>query len=384
EREPGVYYGNSMFRYDNKDRYKGYILAERKDKQGKLWYFVAIEPSQQINTIFGFGVDNKEELPLNYYLGWLDSEFKSNPIKAYLSTVNCDVELDPKDHFIRLTDPKSKEVILDAFVELPNSTCEEFDVRSRGFRSTFIDYVDLDFDGQKELKFFKQMGDVGGEYDVYKKQGNKFILDTFLTDLHTHYIDLKYDHDKQIVTGFQKSGCCHHYYYTYQKINNQFKKIKYTHAHYLVHHLLYIYETEMWDGSTYNTIIEGEINEIPEVHYTFNLEENNQQVLLFAAEGYLYYVLMKDEKKTEFIYPVMDEDRNMKFIYNKTKGTLEFKNTYAKYTIYENKQGKVGIKVDINGKQKVLKGKIDSVNGNLENFFNGFNELDLINLSIKE
>ena len=74
----------------------------------------------------------------------------------------------------------------------------------------------------------------------------------------------------------------------------------------------------------------------------------------------------------------------MKFIYIKTKGTLEFKNTYAKYTIYENKQGKVGIKVDINGKQKVLKGKIDSVNGNLENFFNGFNELDLINLSIKE
>jgi len=70
EIEPGLFFGNSIGRIPKNSI--GYALSEKKDKTGRIWWFVAIESSVELKNALYYTEKSKKD---SYYLGWISSRF---------------------------------------------------------------------------------------------------------------------------------------------------------------------------------------------------------------------------------------------------------------------------------------------------------------------
>lgn len=68
--EPGLFMGNSIGKIPKNSI--GYALSEKKDKTGRIWWFVAIDSSAELENCLYYLDESKKN---SYYLGWISSRF---------------------------------------------------------------------------------------------------------------------------------------------------------------------------------------------------------------------------------------------------------------------------------------------------------------------
>lgn len=262
---------------------------------------------------------------------------------------------------------------------------------------SLVIYEDFNFDGNNDLALFEgNFGCYGGpSYIVYLFNENQFTYNQDFTDLVINNCGFfSIDKEKKQLRTFTKSGCCWHSYSTYQIVNNGIEEIERIEENATSFPLVNVLKYSIIQDSLQVTsdILFMDVSD--QAYHseilTFELEKNNQIVLIYNIGGFLNYVVLKNNEKVEndsflreieYYYPIEYDTENGMFRYHENR--LTFMNKDIKYEIFQdykkNKIFRIGVNVYQNNKKTVLKGKIETLKGDL----NKLNELELNNLSNK-
>lgn len=245
-----------------------------------------------------------------------------------------------------------------------------------GEQSTII-YDDFNFDGIKDfaLRDGNNSCYSGPSYQVFladRKGGFEFNAD--FTDLAQSYCGFfSVDYDKKRIHTMTKSGCCWHWFYTFDVANNSPRmrekieeKLDFT-VPFLLENT-----TTQWDTNRKETVKQEDIlflrDNNANVLFSFDLQNKSRTVMLINNDEYLYYIFAKENTRgdsiAEFYYPSNNAPNiDQPLTYNVDNGeeTISFANQSAKYEIY-NTRDKVGIRVTTNGKVYDMPGKPASRN----------------------
>ena len=300
-------------------------------------------------------------------------DFSDDYYAIIKSTNDADSET---NSIVEIRDAKTKKILIsqpadiDIDYELDNSEAHQLgnkisaNIVSLPYgESSVLIYDDFNFDNKFDLAIKDgRNGCYGGpSYQVYLKQGKTFVHSDSFTDLaqgNCGFFDI--DEDTQTLHTMTKSGAAWHQYSEYKVINNKPVAVRIVEEEYNSKGLLSILEKtrvngKMVENQYQRLAMYEEGDESSRYVYEFDLDNGKKMILDSYDEDHLYYAFADKDGKIELYY-------DGQFIYDAKQNTLSFTNKPGVYQI-NNK----GITVKTSNKSVLLKAKIDSVGGNLDN-----------------
>ena len=300
-------------------------------------------------------------------------DFSDDYYAIIKSTNDADSET---NSIVEIRDAKTKKILIsqpadiDIDYELDNSEAHQLgnkisaNIVSLPYgESSVLIYDDFNFDNKFDLAIKDgRNGCYGGpSYQVYLKQGKTFVHSDSFTDLaqgNCGFFDI--DEDTQTLHTMTKSGAAWHQYSEYKVINNKPVAVRIVEEEYNSKGLLSILEKtrvngKMVENQYQRLAMYEEGDESSRYVYEFDLDNGKKMILDSYDEDHLYYAFADKDGKIELYY-------DGQFIYDAKQNTLSFTNKPVVYQI-NNK----GITVKNSNKSVLLKAKVDSVGGNLDN-----------------
>jgi hypothetical protein len=243
---------------------------------------------------------------------------------------------------------------------------------------SLIIYEDFNFDGVKDLAIEDGQESCyhGPSFNIYladKNDKNKFTHSAEFSRLSHEYCGMFFaDSSLKKISVMTKSGYGWHQYSEFIVQNNvPFAVSIVTEDRFA--QPFSITTTEKWNGKkmvkTVERFFDAETNG-NNVEFSFEIEKNKKQVLLFTMNGdNLAYALIGQDKRVEFLYPESLNGKPPGFAFTITskQHVLSFANKNAKYIVYEEKDGEnVGVAVKVDGKTYDLTGIPKSKSGTLD------------------
>ena len=335
-------------------------------------YSFSKKTSKKAVTFFGLFV-----LPLLAYPALAQTyqiqDFSDNYYAIIKSTNDADSET---NSIVEIRDAKTKKILIsqpadiDIDYELDNSEAHQLgdkisaNIVSLPYgESSVLIYDDFNFDNKPDLAIKDgRYGCYGGpSYQVHLKQGRTFVHSEGFTELaqgNCGFFDI--DEEKQTLHTMTKSGAAWHQYSDYKVINNKPVAVRIVEEEYNYKGLLSILEKTRVNGK----MVENQYQQLAMYEegddssryvYGFDLDNGKKMILDSYEEDHLYYAFTDKDGKIELYY-------DGQFIYDAKQKTLSFTNKPVVYEI-NNK----GITVRNSNKTVLLKAKVGSVGGNLNN-----------------
>ena len=335
-------------------------------------YFLSKKTSKKAVTFFGVFV-----LPFLAYPAFAQTyqiqDFSDDYYAIIKSTNDADSET---NSIVEIRDAKTKKILIsqpadiDIDYELDNSEAHQLgnkisaNIVSLPYgESSVLIYDDFNFDNKFDLAIKDgRNGCYGGpSYQVYLKQGKTFVHSEGFTELaqgNCGFFDI--DEEKQTLHTMTKSGAAWHQYSDYKVINNKPVAVRIVEEEYNYKGLLSILEKtrvngKMVENQYQKLAMYEESDDSSRYIYGFDLDNGKKMILDSYDEDHLYYAFADKDGKIELYY-------DGQFIYDAKQNTLSFTNKPVVYQI-NNK----GITVKNSNKSVLLKAKVDSVGGNLDN-----------------
>ena len=300
-------------------------------------------------------------------------DFSDDYYAIIKSTNDADSET---NSIVEIRDAKTKKILIsqpadiDIDYELDNSEAHQLgnkisaNIVSLPYgESSVLIYDDFNFDNKFDLAIKDgRNGCYGGpSYQVYLKQGKTFVHSEGFTELaqgNCGFFDI--DEEKQTLHTMTKSGAAWHQYSDYKVINNKPVAVRIVEEEYNYKGLLSILEKtrvngKMVENQYQKLAMYEEGDDSSRYIYGFDLDNGKKMILDSYEEDHLYYAFADKDGKIELYY-------DGQFIYDAKQNTLSFTNKPVVYQI-NNK----GITVKNSNKSVLLKAKVDSVGGNLDN-----------------
>ena len=240
-------------------------------------------------------------------------------------------------------------------------------------------YLDLNFDGKKDLAIVdSQSGDFTSYVGLVKSK-NSFVFNEDLSSALSEIDSFELKPKKRVLITYHTMGHSVNYESHYKSVNGKFIHIKDIEEAYSGYDPYRITSTTSYKNSKSSTKVTRELQLGGNFELaSFRLKKSGKRVYIFNCCDELNYALTKpsrdkDYAKVEFNYPTgYPSEKEQEPIYvKKAKDSVEllFSNKSAHYTVYQNsKSGKVvslGVRVEIDGKKYDLKGDVKSLHGNL-------------------
>ena len=300
-------------------------------------------------------------------------DFSDDYYAIIKSTNDADSET---NSIVEIRDAKTKKILIsqpadiDIDYELDNSEAHQLgdkisaNIVSLPYgESSVLIYDDFNFDNKFDLAIKDgRYGCYGGpSYQVYLKQGKRFVHSEGFTELaqgNCGFFDI--DEEKQTLHTMTKSGAAWHQYSEYKVINNKPVAVRIVEEEYNYKGLLSILEKtsdngKMVENQYQQLAMYEEGDDSSRYVYGFDLDNGKKMILDSYEEDHLYYAFTDKDGKIELYY-------DGQFIYDSKQKTLSFTNKPVVYEI-NNK----GITVKNSNKSVLLKAKVGSVGGNLNN-----------------
>lgn len=243
-----------------------------------------------------------------------------------------------------------------------------------GSQSVII-YDDFNFDGIKDFALRDGNNSCygGPSYQVYLANGKgNFKYDENFTDLAQSYCGFfSVDYDQKRIYTMTKSGCCWHWYYTFDVADNK-PRIREEIEERMSNSIPFIFQNKItsWDVKGKKTIKNEDLLYLNETGYqilfSFDLKDRARTVMLIDGDDALYYVFAKQNERgdsiAEYCYPseyIPDPIKLQYMSYNVINNmeTLTFASESASYQVY-NSADKVGVKVVTKGKTYDMPGDL--------------------------
>ena len=194
------------------------------------------------------------------------------------------------------------------------------------------------------------------------------------------------DQKEKKIKTMTKSGCCWHQYSQFIVESNTPKAI-------LIEEVgeedvgfpLVTSSMEKWDGKEMvkTTIREVDLSDekTTKVLFSFKTQRGGDEIVVFRSEDILYYVFINEKKNVELAYPSDSTDLNPSFTFDSDAKltTLIFTNKDVIYKIYETRNKKIGIQIDVGEKSSNILGNLKTQKGSLRELAN--EKLTNVNLS---
>lgn len=242
---------------------------------------------------------------------------------------------------------------------------------------SLIIYEDFNFDGVKDFALMDGQNSCyhGPSFQIWLAQGAGFKLSPAFTRLAQEYCGMFVVNQKdKVLETMTKSGCCWHQFSRFKVENGQLKTVSVEESS-LSNTEPYFEEVsqQTWVNGKEEHTLKQYMSEQADTLFSFTLAKNGKQVVVFHTGGegeFLFYVLCQKDGSVEFSYPevVYDEKKqeNVGGVMNYSVGKLAFKNDDAAYEVYDEGNGKIGVRVLSDGKSYVFEGVAGSVKGGLE------------------
>ena len=335
-------------------------------------YFLSKKTSKKVVTFFSLFV-----LPFLAYPALAQTyqiqDFSDDYYAIIKSTNDADSET---NSIVEIRDAKTKKTLIsqpadiDIDYELDNSEAHQLgdkisaNVVSLPYgESSVLIYDDFNFDNKFDLAIKDgRYGCYGGpSYQVYLKQGRTFVHSEGFTELaqgNCGFFDI--DEEKQTLHTMTKSGAAWHQYSDYKVINNKPVAVRIVEEEYNYKGLLSILEKtrvngKMVENQYQKLAMYEEGDDSSRYVYGFDLDNGKKMILDSYDEDHLYYAFADRDGKIELYY-------DGQFIYDANQKTLSFTNKPVVYEISSQ-----GIAVRTSNKNVLLKSKIGSMRGNLNN-----------------
>ena len=300
-------------------------------------------------------------------------DFSDDYYAIIKSTNDADSET---NSIVEIRDAKTKKILIsqpadiDIDYELDNSEAHQLgdkisaNIVSLPYgESSVLIYDDFNFDNKFDLAIKDgRYGCYGGpSYQVYLKQGRTFVHSEGFTELaqgNCGFFDI--DEEKQTLHTMTKSGAAWHQYSDYKVINNKPVAVRIVEEEYNYKGLLSILEKtrvngKMVENQYQKLAMYEEGDDSSRYVYGFDLDNGKKMILDSYDEDHLYYAFADRDGKIELYY-------DGQFIYDANQKTLSFTNKPVVYEISSQ-----GIAVRTSNKNVLLKSKIGSMRGNLNN-----------------
>lgn len=299
----------------------------------------------------------------------------------YYAVIQTSADEDSEENTsINIIDAKTKQTLIsqptDIDIEYELSNSEAYQLgnkvsanianRHYGEHSVLI-YDDFNFDNKKDLALQDgRYGCYGGpSYQVYLKQGSRFVLSEGFTELAQGYCGFfGIDKDSKTLNTMTKSGAAWHQFKEFKVINNKPVAVRIIEEEYNSRSLLSITESKRVNGKmkveNYEMLPQyDDQNAAGTLPYIYTLIVDNGKKLVIDSQykdgsEQLYYAFANKEDRIELLY-------EGQFDYDKTTKTLSFTNRPVLYKI--NNQG---ITVKLPNQTVLLKSQPNSVQGNLD------------------
>jgi len=240
---------------------------------------------------------------------------------------------------------------------------------------SLIIYEDFNFDGVKDFALMDGQNSCyhGPSFQIWLAQGVGFKHSDAFTRLAQEYCGMFVVNQKdKVLETMTKSGCCWHQFSRFKVENGQLKTLSVEESS-LSNTEPFFEEVsqQTWVNGKEEQTLKQYISEADTL-FSFTLAKNGKQVVLFqAAQGeFLFYALCQKDGSIEFSYPevIYDEktQENVGGAMTLSNGKLAFKNDDAAYEIYDEGNGKIGVRVVSDGKNYVFEGVAGSVKGDLD------------------
>jgi hypothetical protein len=234
-------------------------------------------------------------------------------------------------------------------------------------------YQDFNFDGHKDFGIIEFVSTKGPAYLIYLFKNNQFKLDSAFSEvIQASQGIFSLDDESKTIHIMSRGGCCSRSYETYAVENGDLTPREIIEEQ--MDMAFFITKTTKWiEGKPHETVTRTvDLNQ--EGIYpvmSFSLLKNGKQVVLYNInDRTLNYVLIADDDRSEFFYPIETEYKNRDFVVNTSGNELIFENANARYKIYQKVNGSkitdVGIEVTVNGKRHQLKGDVQSLKGRID------------------
>lgn len=300
-------------------------------------------------------------------------DFSDDYYAIIKSTNDADSET---NSIVEIRDAKTKKILIsqpadvDIDYELDNSEAHQLgdkisaNIVSLPYgESSVLIYDDFNFDNKFDLAIKDgRYGCYGGpSYQVYLKQGRTFVHSEGFTELaqgNCGFFDI--DEDAQTLHTMTKSGAAWHQYSDYKVINNKPVAVRIVEEEYNYKGLISILEKtrvngKMVENQYQQLAMYEEGDDLSRYVYGFDLDNGKKMILDSYDEDHLYYAFADKDGKIELYY-------DGQFIYDAKQKTLSFTNKPVVYEISSQ-----GIAVRNSNKTVLLKAKVGSVGGNLNN-----------------
>lgn len=300
-------------------------------------------------------------------------DFSDDYYAIIKSTNDADSET---NSIVEIRDAKTKKILIsqpadvDIDYELDNSEAHQLgdkisaNIVSLPYgESSVLIYDDFNFDNKFDLAIKDgRYGCYGGpSYQVYLKQGRTFVHSEGFTELaqgNCGFFDI--DEDAQTLHTMTKSGAAWHQYSDYKVINNKPVAVRIVEEEYNHKGLISILEKtrvngKMVENQYQQLAMYEEGDDLSRYVYGFDLDNGKKMILDSYDEDHLYYAFADKDGKIELYY-------DGQFIYDAKQKTLSFTNKPVVYEISSQ-----GIAVRNSNKTVLLKAKVGSVGGNLNN-----------------
>ena len=335
-------------------------------------YFLSKKTSKKVVTFFSLFV-----LPFLAYPALAQTYQIQDFSDDYYAIIKSTNEVNNETNsIVEIRDAKTKKILIsqpadiDIDYELDNSEAHRLgdkisaNIVSLPYgESSVLIYDDFNFDNKFDLAIKDgRNGCYGGpSYQVYLKQGKTFVHSEGFTELaqgNCGFFDI--DEEKQTLHTMTKSGAAWHQYSDYKVINNKPVAVRIVEEEYNYKGLLSILEKtrvngKMVENQYQKLAMYEEGDDSSRYIYGFDLDNGKKMILDSYEEDHLYYAFADKDGKIELYY-------DGQFIYDAKQNTLSFTNKPVVYQI-NNK----GITVKNSNKSVLLKAKVDSVGGNLDN-----------------
>ncbi|WP_343689030.1 hypothetical protein [Chitinophaga sp.] len=242
---------------------------------------------------------------------------------------------------------------------------------------SLIIYEDFNFDGVKDFALMDGQNSCyhGPSFQIWLAQGTGFKHSEAFTRLAQEYCGMFVVNQKdKVLETMTKSGCCWHQFSRFKVENGQLKTVSVEESG-LSNTEPYFEEVSLqtWVNGKEEQTLKQYMSEQADTVFSFTLAKNGKQVVVFHAGGegeFLFYVLCQKDGSVEFSYPEVTYDdkkqENVGGVMMYSAGKLAFKNEDAAYEVYDEGNGKIGVRVASDGKNYVFEGIAESAKGGLE------------------
>ena len=241
-------------------------------------------------------------------------------------------------------------------------------------------YLDLNFDGKKDLAIIDSQSGRFTSYVGLLKSKNSFVFNENLSSALSEVDSFNLDSKNRVLITYHNMGHSVNYESYYKAVSGKFIHIKDVEEAYSGYDPYIITTTTSYKNGKSSTKTSRELQLGGNFELaSFKLKKSGKRVYIFNCCDELNYALTKPSKskdyaKIEFNYPIgyPSKIEQEPIAIKKSQNSIElsFSNRSAHYVVYQNsKDGKVnsvGVKVEIGGKKYNLQGDVKSLHGNLK------------------